>query len=692
MSLTIEEAEERDGIRLTWNIWPVSPSKLEIVPIACLYTVLQPTLQVDYEPIYCHNCQGIICPQAIIDYNSLTWICALCQSNNILPQRARQITGDNTLQEIQDQNTTIEYTLNKTSEFAPVFIFLIDRCTYDEERHKLMIKGLRKMIDLIPDDSRVGIIEFGTNIELLTFTDEKIQTIYTMPGNRIYQQEDIDRFGLSDLRTFLPIKSERYSDILKAIHNLEPDPFPIPNGMRQMRCTGSALSFSMSLAERIFRDCPVKHMVFTQGGCTYGPGKVTKMEISPVSEEKVDTAEAEKIYLELGERLNLVGHAIDMISETIADIGIEYFKPIITLSGGTLIMAQDFDEEIKMKSIEKLMERRGDGSLRQCFNAKIQVKTSGNLAFKSILGDGKAVGSGWRVGSLMESTNLTILLENTATALNNAYGCIQIISQYYRSNRLLITRVTTITRFFSDSRQNVCMGFDQEASCVFQARAFLQKGFKHVLDFESSIDKNLIRFIRRYGNYERNNHSSVYLPDSMAYYPNFMFFFRRSLLVQKDGISRDESVYFHILLNKIPPGDAIKMIKPSLIAFHYHGDVQPVELDTSSLNPESILVLDTFHNILVWRGLYVDNWIKEGLHEKPEYEIFKTVISEVNDYSRSLMNRLPVPQFKETCEGRSQARILLHYVNPSQQGAVNSEKIDFSRFYDTLCRYIVKSD
>ena len=292
----------------------------------------------------------------------------------------------------------------------------------------------------------------------------------------------------------------------------------------------------------------------------------------------------------------------------------------------------------------------------------------------------------------MPRTNLTILLENTPSAKDQEFGYVQIITQYQRSDKRIITKVTTFSRMFTNSGPRVIEGFDQEAACVFQARAFLMKNFQNIFDFENTIDKTLIKFTKRYGSFLKNVPSSVSLPDSMAYFPNFMFFFRRSLLVQKDGISNDESAYFKILLYKLKTEDAIKMIKPSLISFHYQGDITPVELDASSLNPECILVLDSFHNVLLWYGKYAADWIKEGLEKKPEFSFFKEIIEEAKDYSLSLLDRIPVPQYKETVEGKSQERILLHYVNPSQKGVLNTEKIDYGKFYETLCRFIVRSE
>lgn len=698
MSQTIEEIEERDGVRLTWNVWPVSPSSSETVPIACLYNVHQPAPLLPYEPIVCHGCQSILCPQSIIDFGSYSWTCVFCDKKNALPAYARDITPENVLPEMLESNSTVEYLLSRGSSFPAVYMLLADCCTYDEERHQLLKRSIHQALDEIPGDALVGLIKFGTNIELMGFSEEKIQTVYLFSGKTEYTAKDVPGMNISDMRRFLAVKSEFESTLRRFIDELEPDPFPVMTGFRSTRSTGSAVSLAVSLLEGTFADSPAKCVLFTQGPCTYGPGKVSVQEISATATERLDLSAAEQFYRSLGERMNNAGHSLDIVAETIADIGLEQMKGCITLTGGTIIMAQDFDETIVTGSIKKLFARAAPEEgletppLAQGYNAKVQVRTSPNLIYRGIVGEGRAYGTGWKIGSIMPHTNLTVLLENTPGVSNGSFGHVQIITQYQQSNKRILTRVTSFSRMFSSDRPQLCGTFDQEAACVFQARALLAKGFQNVLDFESGIDKNLLRFLRRYSNFVRGDPDSVKLPEAMSYYPNFMYFFRRSLLVQKDGISEDESAYFRIMLYKLPTGEAIKMIKPPLISFHYQGNVVPVELDAASLDPEAILVLDSFHNVLLWRGAYVSNWIQEGLHEKEEYAFFKQAISDASEYAHSLLDRLPVPQFKETDEGRSQARILLHYVNPSLHGAVITEKIDYDLFYKTLCRYIVKNE
>ncbi len=691
---TIEQIEQRDGIRITWNTWPVKPMNPGIIPVACLYTVLVPCTQIVGEPIFCVDCKSVLFPGTVIDHGNLGWFCVFCNNKNRLYLQNDENASKNLVKIMKSENTTIEYVMSAEVAYTPKFVLLIDICTYDEERHNLMKTGLLKMLECLPDDAMVCVIEFGTNFELRSFVpDDSFETTYCFSGERIYTKEDIKALEFRDMRDFMVTKRDAHAILNKIFGGLKKDPFPISNGFRAKRCTGAALSFAVSLLEQNCGGHSVKYMVFTQGPCTIGPGTVEDLEISHTGTTNVNTNEAIKFYRELAERINKSGHSVDIIAGTISDIGVACFQPLITLTGGTLVMAQDFDSDIFIESIAKIFSTDRDGVLKIGFDARTQVQTSHNVVFSGIVGNGMTDGSKWRLGSINQYTNLTILLENNKFSIPDKLGYVQILTQYARSDRKIILRATTFARRFSGDENLIRMGFDQEAACVFQARAFITKGYNNVMDFESAIDKNLIKFVRRYGMFDKNDPTSVRLPLSMAYFPNFMFFFRRSLLVQKDGISHDESAYFKALIFSLSVPDAVKMIKPALIAFNYQeSEPIPVELDVSSLNPESFLVLDSFHNVLLWKGRYVSEWMKNNLHKNPEYKHLAIAFECAEKYSLSLRNRLPVPQYKITEDGESQARILLHYVNPSQQGIIDTEKIDYNKFYDTLCRAVVRQD
>jgi len=109
------------------------------------------------------------------------------------------------------------------------------------------------------------------------------------------------------------------------------------------------------------------------------------------------------------------------------------------------------------------------------------------------------------------------------------------------------------------------------------------------------------------------------------------------------------------------------MIQPILYAYTFNGPPEPVLLDTSSIQADRILLMDTFFQILIFHGETIDQWKKAGYHEQPEYANFKQLLeAPVTDAAEILQARFPVPRYIVTEQGGSQARFLLCKVNPSQ--------------------------
>lgn len=85
----IQQNEDRDGVRLTWNVWPssrIDASRL-VVPLACLYQPLKerPDLPpIQYEPVLCtrSNCRAILNPLCQVDYRAKLWVCNFCFQRN----------------------------------------------------------------------------------------------------------------------------------------------------------------------------------------------------------------------------------------------------------------------------------------------------------------------------------------------------------------------------------------------------------------------------------------------------------------------------------------------------------------------------------------------------------------------------------------------------------------------------------
>ena len=85
----IQQNEDRDGVRFSWNVWP--SSRLEatrmVVPLGCLYTPIKerPDLPpIQYDPVLCTRptCRAILNPYCQVDYRAKIWTCNFCFQRN----------------------------------------------------------------------------------------------------------------------------------------------------------------------------------------------------------------------------------------------------------------------------------------------------------------------------------------------------------------------------------------------------------------------------------------------------------------------------------------------------------------------------------------------------------------------------------------------------------------------------------
>lgn len=80
------------------------------------------------------------------------------------------------------------------------------------------------------------------------------------------------------------------------------------------------------------------------------------------------------------------------------------------------------------------------------------------------------------------------------------------------------------------------------------------------------------------------------------------------------------------ILNEEDVNNSLIMIQPTLMSYTFDVPPQPVLLDSVSIKPDVILLLDTFFHILIFHGETVAQWRKAGYHEQEGYENFKELL------------------------------------------------------------------
>ena len=76
-----------------------------------------------------------------------------------------------------------------------------------------------------------------------------------------------------------------------------------------------------------------------------------------------------------------------------------------------------------------------------------------------------------------------------------------------------------------------------------------------------------------------------------------------------------------MLLNREKIVNAVVMIQPSLISYSFNLPPEPVMLDVSSINVDRILLLDAYFIVIIFHGMNVAQWRKEGYQNLPEHKV-----------------------------------------------------------------------
>jgi protein transport protein SEC23 len=214
---------------------------------------------------------------------------------------------------------------------------------------------------------------------------------------------------------------------------------------------------------------------------------------------------------------------------------------------------------------------------------------------------------------------------------------------------------------------DMAQGFDQEAAAVLMARYSVWKTENEdPLDVLRWVDRMLIRLVAKFANYRKDEPASFQLDQEFSIFPQFMYHLRRSNFLQTFNASPDETAYYRTVVIRENTLNSLVMIQPALIEYSFDDHPKPVLLDSASLKPNVILLLDAFFHVVVWRGETIQQWYDAGYTEKEEYANFKTLIqAPAEDCKQIMADRFPVPRYIQTNAGGSQARFLTSKVNPS---------------------------
>lgn len=213
----------------------------------------------------------------------------------------------------------------------------------------------------------------------------------------------------------------------------------------------------------------------------------------------------------------------------------------------------------------------------------------------------------------------------------------------------------------------VKMSFDQEAAAVLLARVAVERTeTEDVADVLRWLDRSLIRLCAKFADYVPDDPNSFRLSPEFSLFPQFIFHLRRSQFLQLFNSSPDEAAYYRYILNRENTTNSLVMIQPTLLSYSFNGPPQPALLDSQSVQPDTILLLDTFFHVVVFHGETCAAWREQRYHEQEEHAAFRNLLEAPQGDAQMIMdNRFPVPRYIVCDQHKSEARFLMAKLNPS---------------------------
>lgn len=340
-----------------------------------------------------------------------------------------------------------------------------------------------------------------------------------------------------------------------------------------------------------------------------------------------------------------------------------------------MILTDSFTSAMFRQSFARVFQKDENENLLMGFNASLEVLTTKELKVTGLIGHAISMNkktpnvgetecgigntSSWKMCGISPESSYGIFFEiagqGTAAAAaapgQQPKGMMQFLTYYQHSSGQFHLRVTTVARNLSGPSGDpaIAQSFDQEAAAVLMSRiAVFKAEVDDGPDVLRWVDRMLIRLCSRFAEYRKDDPSSFRLEKNFTLYPQFMFHLRRSQFLQVFNNSPDETAFYRHVLNHEDVSNSLVMIQPTLDSYTFDQESsQPVLLDSTSIQPQHILLLDTFFHILIFHGETIAQWRKAGYHEQEDYANFRTLLEQPKEDARvsrvSVLAAVPPP-------------------------------------------------
>ena len=405
-------------------------------------------------------------------------------------------------------------------------------------------------------------------------------------------------------------------------------------------------------------------------------------------------------------------HVVDVFACSLDQVGMLEMRELVEATGGLMVLGDSFGQSVFKESLRRVFNRHPEdvpndgGQMMMAFGASMEVFTSREAKISGAIGPvtslhkkatnvgdmeiGKGGTNAWGLGGIDPGTTIAVYFEvavpGTAPMPQGKMRYIQFVTKYLHSNGKTRLRSTTLCGPWCNvgpdqqqPQQNghghpvgpdispIKFGFDQEAAAVLTARLAVHRTeTEDPGDVMRWVDRSLIRLCNKFADYVPDDPNSFRLSPQFSLYPQFMFHLRRSQFLQLFNSSPDEAAYYRYVLSRENTTNSLVMIQPTLLSYSFDGPPQPALLDCQSVQPNTILLLDTFFHVVVFHGETIAAWREQGYHEQEEHAAFRNLLESPQSDAQMIMDaRFPVPRYIVCDQYKSEARFLMAKLNPS---------------------------
>ena len=725
--MNVDLIEQQDGVRMTWNVWPSTKGESDKyldIPLGVIYQPLKGEITqnnlLEYnsnQRIRC-NCGAYIHPWCSRDQTM--WICPLCNARNPLPEDPRSYAS-----------STVEYVSLTQNPQITSLLFVVDLTAPQNE-----IDNLKTIISLslatIPQNVYVGLIVYGKHISIYDMSSSQCPRAYILSGNKTYDAVSLTTILSANVinQLLMPL-SECELTFMSILDDLQHDEWPVQDGHRSLRCNGAVISAASALLE--CRNACGTVEFFVTGPCTFGPGMIVSDDLkeqmrthTDIQQERIKYVNnATNHYKSIAEKLSAKFVSVNIFACSMDQIGILEMSSLCTMTNGYITMHESYLHETLNETFGRLLQ--GDEILMNKYCFTIDVISSKELKVKSCIGHVTSntqkdplksllevpeefgiAGEKFKTSSIDKYSSFMFLFNvvnpDTNPLQQNHQGIIQFVSKYMDTMGRVYTRVTTVCRLFTslttEGLSRLSAGFDQETAAVVMARC---SSFK--ADMESGrdamrwLDRALLRTCNKFGEFRKDDPSSFALAQNFSILPQFMYHLRRSVFLQVFNCSPDETRYYRSALMRENVVNSLTMIQPTLDCYKVGQESKPMLLSMSSIEVDSILLLDTFFYMVVFRGEAVAEWMKQKLEEQEEYAGLKDFYQQPeNDAKEMSKDRIPAPRIYVCNRHSGHQRFLVTVLDPAptptqnQKDLIATEDVTLKVFMDHLRRVVVKGN